>query len=113
MPTVTTRRASFRHKLLPPEGHATVATVAGLDPNSRFVDEHFSISSVLGCALDCTHIDNPETRVDLRQLRWLRRIGFFWDNYRSQSDFPTASLINRLLIGLCHLYCKPTNDQKP
>ncbi len=32
--------ASARDKLLAPEGHAAVATVAGLDPYPRFVDKH-------------------------------------------------------------------------
>jgi hypothetical protein len=60
MPAVSSRRASLGHKLLPPEGHAAVATIAGLDPNSRFVNKHFSISSVQGCALDCSNSQIPE-----------------------------------------------------
>src|ERR1700733_10616714 len=60
MPPVPPRRAALRHKLLPPEGHATVATVAGLDPNSRFVNKHFSISSGLGWGVECTDAHNSE-----------------------------------------------------
>ena len=32
--------AAARNKLLPAEGHAAVATVAGLDANYRFVNKH-------------------------------------------------------------------------
>ena len=36
-----------RHKLLPSEGHAAVATVAGLDSNFCFVDEHCGRQSLV------------------------------------------------------------------
>ena len=39
---VATRGPPARHELLPPEGHAAVAAVAGLDPNFGFINEHAS-----------------------------------------------------------------------
>jgi hypothetical protein len=53
MAAVPPGRAAFGNKLFAAEGHAAVATVAGLDSNSRFVDEHYSVSSVLGRGVHC------------------------------------------------------------
>jgi len=42
--TVAAGGPTPRNKLLPAEGHASVATVAGFNADSRFVDEHlFSV----------------------------------------------------------------------
>jgi hypothetical protein len=39
---------AFGNELFAPEGHAAVAPVAGLDPDSRFINKH-AISSVQAC----------------------------------------------------------------
>ncbi len=40
MPPVPARRSAARNKLLPPEGHAPVPTIARFDPDSCFIDKH-------------------------------------------------------------------------
>src|SRR5579863_3758717 len=37
---VATRRTAAGYKLLPAEGHTTVAAIAGFDPYLRFIDKH-------------------------------------------------------------------------
>src|ERR1051326_1183448 len=44
---VAAGRAAARNKLLPAKGHASIATVAGLDPNDRFINKH-------AVYIDCT-----------------------------------------------------------
>jgi hypothetical protein len=68
MSAVSARWSPFGDKLLPPEGHAPVAAIAGLHPNSRFINEHFSISSVQGYALDCSLRQTPESAWTVRYL---------------------------------------------
>src|SRR4051812_8078254 len=43
--TVAARGAAARDELLPAEGNAPVAAVAGLDADFRFVDEHLKLAS--------------------------------------------------------------------
>ena len=40
MATVAAGGTAAGDELLPAKGHAAVATVAGLDANARFIDEH-------------------------------------------------------------------------
>ena len=47
-------------ELLAPEGHAAVATVAGLDANSGFIDEHWFHFQCKGCT------GFPSTKRDCR-----------------------------------------------
>jgi hypothetical protein len=44
---IATGGTSTRDKLLPAEGHASIATVAGLNPNDRFINKH-------AVYIDCT-----------------------------------------------------------
>ncbi len=55
MAAVAAGWASLGNELFPAEGHAAVPAVAGLDADSCFINEHFPIFSVLGCALHCCH----------------------------------------------------------
>ena len=41
MPAVPARWTAAGDELFAPECHAAVASVAGLDPNSGFIDKHF------------------------------------------------------------------------
>ena len=44
---VAAGRAATRDELLPAKGHASIATVAGLNPNDRFINKH-------AVYIDCT-----------------------------------------------------------
>jgi hypothetical protein len=54
---VPARGAAARNKLFPAKGHASVATVAGLNPNDRFINKH-------AVYIDCTgqYADSPQAR---------------------------------------------------
>jgi hypothetical protein len=47
--TVASRGAALGDKFFAAEGHAAVAAVSGLDPDSCFINKH-AISSVQACA---------------------------------------------------------------
>src|SRR6185437_1370536 len=50
MAAVAAGGASAGNELFAAEGHAAIAAVAGLDSDSCFIDKHWSIFSVQGCA---------------------------------------------------------------
>ncbi len=64
MSAVAAGGAAPGDELLTAEGHAAVAAVAGLDADSCLVNEHFSVSSVLGHALHCSDTDRPPLHGD-------------------------------------------------
>jgi hypothetical protein len=42
--TVSAGWAAARDELLPTKGHAAIAAIARLHPDSRFIDKHFNLS---------------------------------------------------------------------
>src|SRR5579859_7200503 len=59
--------AAARDKLLPAKGHASIATVTGLNPNDRFINKH-------AVYIDCTGhgADSPQRGRRARELNNLR-----------------------------------------
>ncbi len=68
---VAAGRAAARNKLLPAKGHASVATVAGLNPNDRFVNKHASLFDCTGHGADSPQRRKPRCHAGLRSLTLL------------------------------------------
>src|SRR5262249_58053071 len=112
---ITTRRAATRHELFPPEGHASVTTIAGLYSNECFINEHLSLivqavaeirGEALGCATALFHSDGTSMQMpaerpclDARQAAdrtpWpgaLAAIGFRQKRCQAQTEGQTFEL---------------------
>ena len=85
--------AALGNKFFTPEGHAAVATVAGLDPDSCFINKH-AISSVQGEA----EVARLLILLDVEMLgpqEWFRLLGIDLFTYTGRPNR------NHLLMDVC------------
>src|SRR6202012_1541849 len=100
MTAVAPGGSPFGNELFAAEGHAAVAAVAGLDTNSRFVNEHYSVSSVLGRGVHCRYIKTTAWRTDRLSMTAVTR----W--FRKSNQRKIVRKCNRLFIAVCDSFKK-------